>query len=100
MPPSTPIATPTNITQPAAHTISRTAQLTAGTADAQWYLPTRLVADARWHRSDTHLGCLAMAAIVEQADPPVAVKGAGELEPTEQIELLMRDLRSSPHGLS
>ncbi|HEY5046250.1 MAG TPA: cation-transporting P-type ATPase [Solirubrobacteraceae bacterium] len=41
-----------------------------------------------------------MAAIVEQADPPVAVKGAGELEPTEQIELLMRDLRSSPHGLS
>ncbi len=28
------------------------------------------------------------------------VDGAGEIEPTEHVDLLMRDLRSSPHGLS
>ncbi len=34
------------------------------------------------------------------ADPPDLIGSGGHVEPTEQIELLMRDLRSSPDGLS
>ena len=41
-----------------------------------------------------------MALTVEHADPRAGIDGTGLIEPTEQIDLLMRDLRSSPHGLS
>jgi calcium-translocating P-type ATPase len=41
-----------------------------------------------------------MARGVEHADPAVAGDGAERIEPTEQVDLLMRDLRSSPLGLS
>ena len=34
------------------------------------------------------------------ADPPDLIDSRGQVEPTEQIELLLRDLRSSPQGLS
>jgi calcium-translocating P-type ATPase len=41
-----------------------------------------------------------IALTVENADPREDIDGAGQIEPTEQVELLMRDLRSSPQGLS
>jgi calcium-translocating P-type ATPase len=37
---------------------------------------------------------------VTLADPSDLIDSGGQVEPTEQIELLMRDLRSSPQGLS
>jgi calcium-translocating P-type ATPase len=37
---------------------------------------------------------------VTLADPPDLIDSGGQVEPTEQIELLLRDLRSSPQGLS
>jgi calcium-translocating P-type ATPase len=40
-----------------------------------------------------------MALRADHAEPPPADK-AGQIEPTEQVDLLMRDLRSSPRGLS
>ncbi len=41
-----------------------------------------------------------MAATVAQVDPSPVVSGTGQPEPTERIDLLMRDLRSSMQGLS
>ncbi len=41
-----------------------------------------------------------MASIVEQTNAPAIPDDASAIEPTEQIELLMRNLRSSPRGLS
>jgi hypothetical protein len=41
-----------------------------------------------------------MALTAEHADPRADIDGTGLIEPTEQIDLLMRDLRSSPQGLS
>ncbi len=41
-----------------------------------------------------------MAATAKHADSLASVDGAGEIEPTEHVDLLMRDLRSSRSGLS
>jgi calcium-translocating P-type ATPase len=41
-----------------------------------------------------------MAPAVEQVDAHTRAGGGGQIEPTERVELLMRDLRSSPQGLS
>ncbi len=41
-----------------------------------------------------------MASIAEQTDRPAAPGNELEVEPTEHVELLMRDLRSSPRGIS
>ena len=41
-----------------------------------------------------------MAVTVEHADPAAGLHEPGAIEPTERIEELMRDLRSSPQGLS
>src|ERR1035437_4789723 len=40
-----------------------------------------------------------MASTVEQAQAPASPDDGSVIEPTEQVELLMRDLRSSPQGL-
>jgi calcium-translocating P-type ATPase len=41
-----------------------------------------------------------MVPSVEQIDPHAGVEVDGQIEPTEAVALLMRDLRSSPEGLS
>jgi calcium-translocating P-type ATPase len=41
-----------------------------------------------------------MALTVEHAQAPASLEDAAAIEPTEQVELLMRDLRSSLQGLS
>ncbi len=41
-----------------------------------------------------------MALTAEQTQAAASPDGASVIEPTEQVELLMRDLRSSPQGLS
>ncbi|MGO9488344.1 MAG: cation-translocating P-type ATPase [Solirubrobacteraceae bacterium] len=41
-----------------------------------------------------------MARSVRNADPAATVERAQQIEPTERVERLMRDLRSSPRGLS
>jgi hypothetical protein len=41
-----------------------------------------------------------MALTVEQTQAPMSPNDASAIEPTEQVALLMRDLRSSPQGLS
>ena len=46
------------------------------------------------------LNVVAMALAAEQTQAPMSPDDASPIEPTEQVELLMRDLRSSPQGLS
>lgn len=41
-----------------------------------------------------------MVPSVQQIDPHAGVEVDGQIKPTETVELLMRDLRSSPEGLS
>ena len=58
------------------------------------------VAGARWRGDRGAVAWHSMAGTVQKAEPAPAVDAAVQLEPTERIDLLMRDLRSSPEGLS
>jgi calcium-translocating P-type ATPase len=51
-------------------------------------------------RGSARLSVRVMASTVEQAQAPPSPDNGSVIEPTEQVELLMRDLRSSPQGLS